>query len=191
APLFKSFFSVQSYQQPNQKTEKNFHTNLNVIIQQFINDIFSEYKNLFFSQLYTMLKSNNVPQKNKYNYLLHPFWNDFFEFSLVFQTLSLARKNKIIHHLQKTHYLPTSHAEFTQFNQVLNQLSPPPFSLKIASHQMQEPIQMCKKECLAFIRQSMGGTLNTHLTNPIDEHCWIRIKTYFKLIKSKTNQKVN
>ena len=83
APLFKSFFSVQSYQQPNQKTEKNFHTNLNVIIQQFINDIFSEYKNLFFSQLFTMLKSNNVPQKNKYNYLLHPFWNDFCEFPCI------------------------------------------------------------------------------------------------------------
>ena len=54
---------------------------------------------------------------------------------------------------------------------------------------MQEPIQLCKKECLAFIRESMSGTLNAHLTNPMDEHCWIRIKTFFKLIKSKTSQK--
>ena len=73
APLFKSFFSIQSYQLPNQKTEKDFHTNLNIIVQQFINDIFYEYKNLFLKQLFTSLKANHFPKKiNIHTYYTPP-----------------------------------------------------------------------------------------------------------------------
>ena len=186
APLFNSFFSIEPSTTPT--TKEHFQKELSIVIQQFINDIFNQYKYDFLTLIEDGLIQGLPLKKTQKNRLLHPFWNELIDAQKIIKQLDPCKKDSAINHLKSTNFLPTTHVEFIKINRIIYNLTPPSFSLKLESYQMQEPIQLCKKECLSFIQQSMSGHFNYQIKNPIDEHCLIRIKTYFKLIKQKLNQ---